>query len=154
MHKKAQRATLLADLGSHIIRNYETIWTLPQSWGQGSLCRSHNFLNPLRKERFLAFWQVSPLLCLRCVWIPLKVTLWVVAVKLCTLKKGKDWADRDGWWSFYLWAWGVFVWADALLVSGHEGKAAFSKKVSHNEHLHLLALKSISKESKPAFKTV
>lgn len=34
----------------------------------------------------------------------------------------------------------VFLWADALLVSDHERKAAVKRKASHNEHLQLFTL--------------
>lgn len=163
MHEKAERARFLVDLGSHTTGNCETAWNLPQNWGHDSLCKSHNFLKPLRKRRFFDFYHVAPTVLdvhgFQEYKAATKSDFMVCCHEILHLQKGKDSADRECWWSLYLCAWEtrnnwVFEWADALLVPGHEGKGAFTKEVSHNEHVQLFALECICKTSEFMYMTV
>lgn len=102
MHEKAERATLLVDLGSHTVRDCETAWNLPQNWGHDSLYKSHNFLRPLRKRRF--FWtELPPLLYLGCDYgfqeykAVTKSDFMVCCSEIIRLQKGKDSAGRECW---------------------------------------------------------
>lgn len=102
MHENAQRARLLADLGTHTIRNCETDWNLPQNWGHDSLCKSHNFLNPLKKKRFFEFYQVAPTVLdvyeFQEPKAATKSDFMICCSETVHLQKGKHSSDRECWW--------------------------------------------------------